>query len=279
MKQHDMACKFNDSRLRFFIGDVRDHRRLCRAMDGVDIAVHCAALKIVPTAEYNPIEAVRTNIDGSINIIDAAINCGVKRVIGLSSDKAANPVNLYGATKKCMEHLFTQANVYTAETKFACVRYGNVVGSRGSIITLLPQMIKDGLITITDKDMTRFWITLERGVKFVLDALETMEGGEIFVPKIPSMKVIDLIDAVAPKVKRKVIGIRPGEKLHETLITADEARHTRELKNHFVVEPEFPLWLDNHRMKDYKPLPKGFTYTSQNNTQWLSKEELRKLFK
>jgi UDP-N-acetylglucosamine 4,6-dehydratase len=276
--QMEMANKFNDPRLRFFIGDVRDRERVRRAMVGVDIVAHSAALKQVPTAEYNPIEAVRTNVDGSINIIDAAIDCGVKKVIAISSDKAANPVNLYGATKLVMERLMIQANVYTeGKTRFSCVRYGNVVGSRGSIGSLLPQQIKDGLVTITDENMTRFWITLDRGVKLVLDALETMKGGEIYIPKIPSMKVVDLLDALAPDVKRKVIGIRPGEKLHETLVTADESRHTTEFDNQYVIEPEFPFWeRDNNYLK---PLPQGFTFTSSNNTWWLSKDELRELFK
>jgi UDP-N-acetylglucosamine 4,6-dehydratase len=278
VKQANMASEIIDSRLRFFIGDIRDKDRVRRAMVGVDIVVAAAALKQVPTSEYNPIEAVKTNINGSINIIDAAIDCGVQKVIAISSDKAANPVNLYGATKLVMERLMTQANVYTADTKFACVRYGNVVGSRGSIATLLPQMIKDGLITITDENMTRFWITLDRGVKLVLDSLEDMSGGEIYIPKIPSMKVIDLMDAVAPKVKRKVTGIRPGEKLHETLVTSDESRHTKEYNTHFVVEPEFPFWLGKDALH-IKPLPKGFTYTSDNNPWWLTKNELRAMFK
>jgi len=273
-----MANKFNDPRLRFFIGDVRDKDRVKRAMVGVDVVIAAAALKQVPTSEYNPIEAVKTNINGSINTIDAAIDCGVQKVIAISSDKAANPVNLYGATKLVMERLMTQANVYTGEKcKFSCVRYGNVVGSRGSIGLLLPQMIKDGLVTITDENMTRFWITLDRGVQLVIDALEDMFGGEIYIPKIPSMRVADLMDAVAPNIKRKVIGIRPGEKLHETLITSDESRHTIEYKNHFVVEPEFPFWSD--RIHEMKYLPQGFIYTSENNKWWLTKEELRKLFK
>lgn len=277
--QQEMAGAFNDERLRFFIGDVRDRARVYRATKGVDIIAHAAALKVVPTAEYNPIEAVRTNVDGSINVIDAAIDCGVKKVIAISSDKAANPVNLYGATKLVMERLVTQANVYQYDkTKFACVRYGNVVGSRGSIATLLPQMIKDGLITITDEQMTRFWITLDRGVELVLGALGEMRGGEIYIPKIPSMRVIDLMEAVAPGVKIKVIGIRPGEKLHETLVTSDESRHTKEYEDHYVVEPEFPFWLGKD-IPEIKPLPKGFTYTSENNTWWLTKNELRELFK
>jgi UDP-N-acetylglucosamine 4,6-dehydratase len=274
--QMEMANKFNDPRLRFFIGDVRDKDRVKRAMFGVDVVIAAAALKQVPTAEYNPIEAVKTNINGSINIIDAAIDCGVEKVIAISSDKAANPVNLYGATKLVMERLMIQANVY-GNTQFSCVRYGNVVGSRGSIGLLLPQMIKDGVVTITDENMTRFWITLDRGVKLVLDGLEIMKGGEIFIPKIPSMRVSDLMEALAPDIKRKVIGIRPGEKLHETLVTSDESRHTQEYHDCYIVEPEFPFWerADNH----LKPLPEGFTYTSLNNKEWLSKEELRKLFK
>jgi len=275
-----MACKFNDERLRFFIGDVRDKERVYRAMNGADVCISSAALKQVPTSEYNPVEAVKTNINGTINVINAAIDCGVEKVIAISSDKACNPVNLYGATKLVMEKLITQANVYAGigGTKFSCVRYGNVVGSRGSILKLLPLMIENKLITITDKNMTRFWITLDRGVNLVLDALEAMEGGEIYVPKIPSMKVMDLIDAVAPKVKRKVIGVRPGEKINETLVTEDEARHTREYKTHFVVEPEFPFWLGKD-VPEYKSLPKGFKYTSDNNTHWLSKDELRRLYK
>jgi UDP-N-acetylglucosamine 4,6-dehydratase (inverting) len=274
--QYEMNLKFNDPRLRFFIGDVRDRERVHRAMSGVDIVVHAAALKQVPTAEYNPIEAVKTNVDGSMNVINAAIDDGVKKTIAISSDKAANPVNLYGATKLVMERLVTQANVYTGAKRsaFSCVRYGNVVGSRGSVGPLFLQQIKSGTITITDNAMTRFWITLEQGVRLVINSIESMKGGEIFVPKIPSMKVTDLADAIAPGSKRKIIGIRPGEKIHETLITEDEARHTQEFDTHYVIEPEFHFWHKDN-LKNSKSLPGAFTYTSANNGWWLSKRELK----
>ena len=274
--QYEMNLKFNDPRLRFFIGDVRDRERVYRAMSGVDIVVHAAALKQVPTAEYNPIEAIRTNIDGSVNVIDAAIDNGVKKTIAISSDKAANPINLYGATKLVMERLITQANVYTGTKKtiFSCVRYGNVVGSRGSVGPLFLQQLKSGAITITDGTMTRFWITLEQGVHLVIDSIERMQGGEVFVPKIPSMKVTDLADAIAPGLKRKIIGIRPGEKIDETLITLDEARHTREFDSYYVIEPDFPFWQTDD-LKGGKSLPQGFTYTSANNSWWLRQDELK----
>lgn len=274
--QYEMGLKFNDPRLRFFIGDVRDRDRVYRAMSGVDIVVHAAALKQVPTAEYNPIEAVRTNIDGSVNIIDAAIDSGVKKTIAISSDKAANPVNLYGATKLVMERLIIQANVYTGAHKsaFSCVRYGNVVGSRGSVGPLFLQQLKSGAITITDETMTRFWITLEQGVRLVIESIERMQGGEVFVPKIPSMKVTDLADVIAPGLARKIIGIRPGEKIHETLITEDEARHTQEFDTYYVIEPEFHFWQKDN-LKGGKSLPVAFTYTSANNSWWLSNKELK----
>jgi UDP-N-acetylglucosamine 4,6-dehydratase (inverting) len=274
--QYEMNLKFNDPRLRFFIGDVRDRDRVYRAMSGVDIVVHAAALKQVPTAEYNPIEAVRTNVDGSVNIIDAAIDSGVKKVIAISSDKAANPVNLYGATKLVMERLITQANVYSGAKKsaFSCVRYGNVVGSRGSVGPLFLQQVKSGAITITDETMTRFWITLGEGVRLVIDSIERMQGGEVFVPKIPSMKVTDLADAIAPGLERKIIGIRPGEKIHETLITEDEARHAQEFDTYYVIEPEFSFWQEVD-LKGGKSLPAAFKYTSDNNSRWLSQDELK----
>ena len=276
--QLDMMGKFNDDRLRFLIGDVRDRARVYRAMKDVDIVVHAAALKQVPTSEYNPIEAIRTNVDGSINIIDAALDCGVKKVVAISSDKACNPVNLYGATKLVMERLITQANVY-GSTRFSCVRYGNVVGSRGSIIYLLPHMIKRKLITVTDIRMTRFWITLEQGVKFTIDSVDTMEGGEIFVPKIPSMSIAELIDAIVPKkTPIKVIGIRPGEKIHETLVTAEEARHTVELEDRFIIEPEYTLW-GNRKGHLGRVLWDGFSYTSENNALKLTPTEMRKMVK
>jgi UDP-N-acetylglucosamine 4,6-dehydratase (inverting) len=274
--QLDMNNKFNDQRLRFLIGDVRDRERVKRATVGVDITVHCAALKQVPTSEYNPIEAVKTNIDGTVNIIDAAIDCGVKKVISISSDKAANPANLYGATKLVMERLMTQANVY-GSTKFSCVRHGNVVGSRGSIVSLLPNMIKEGLVTITDENMTRFWITLDAASGLMLHSISVMQGGEIFIPKIPSMRLKDLMDELAPNIKRKVIGLRPGEKMHETLITDDEARHTKEADDYYIIEPEFTFWTSNGGVG--KTLPEGFSYTSLNNKWWLTKEELGRLFK
>jgi len=275
--QLDMMSKFNDKRLRFFIGDVRDKERLKRAMTGVDIVVHAAALKQVPACEYNPIEAVRTNIDGGANVIDAAIDNGVDRVMAISTDKAVHPVNLYGATKMTAEKLFIQGNSYAGKTKtkFACVRYGNVIGSRGSVIPLFLKQKKEGIITITHKDMTRFWIRLEEGVKFVINCIDKMKGGEIFIPKIPSMKIIDLADSIAPEAGKKIIGIRPGEKLHEILLTEDEARHSREFEYGYVIEPEHPFW-DINNLKD-KKLPKGFRYTSDTNKNWLTKDEIIKI--
>ncbi len=279
--QHEMRLKFNDDkRLRFFIGDVRDKERVYRAMNGVDIVVHAAALKQVPTAEYNPIEAVRTNINGSINLIDAAIDNGVQKILAISTDKAVHPVNLYGATKLVMERMIVQANVYTGarKSRFSCVRYGNVFGSRGSIIPLFLQQKKTGVITITDENMTRFWITLEEGVRFVISCIERMQGGEVFVPKIPSMRITDLANTIAPKAKREVIGIRPGEKLHEILLTEEEARHAKEFDHYFVIEPEFPYWIENS-IEGGKALPDGFRYTSDNNSKWLSQEKLKKMVK
>lgn len=277
--QQQMRQKFNDDpRLRFFIGDVRDRERVYRAMSGVDIVVHTAALKQVPTCEYNPIEAVRTNIDGAVNVVDAAIDNGVEKAIAISSDKAVYPVNLYGATKLVMERLFVQANVYTGgrETRFSCTRYGNVVGSRGSVIPLFLEQRKNGKITITDEKMTRFWITLEQGVRFVIDCINRMRGGEVFIPKIPSMKITDLADVIAPEAKREVIGIRPGEKVNEILLTEEEARHAREFDNYFAIEPEQPFWKKDN-LEGGKPLPHGFRYTSDNNSQWLTKDELGRI--
>ena len=277
--QQDMRQRFNDDeRLRFFIGDVRDRERVYRAINGVDIVLHAAALKQVPTCEYNPIEAVRTNIDGAVNVIDAAIDNGVEKTIAISTDKAVHPVNLYGATKLVMERLFAQANVYTGarEGRFSCVRYGNVVGSRGSVIPLFLEQGENGKITITDERMTRFWITLEQGVRFVIDCIDRMHGGEVFVPKIPSMKVTELADVIAPGAEREVIGIRAGEKVDEILVTEEEARHTQEFDNYFVIEPEHPFW-EKDNFKEGKPLSEGFEYTSDNNSQWLTKGELEKM--
>jgi FlaA1/EpsC-like NDP-sugar epimerase len=247
-------------------------------MNNVDIVIHAAALKQVPTCEYNPIEAVRTNIDGSINVIDAAIDNSVEKVMAISTDKAVHPVNLYGATKMVAEKLFVQGNAYTGErkTKFSCVRYGNVVGSRGSVIPVFLDQMKKGEITITDDRMTRFWITLNQGARFVIQSLELMKGGEIFVPKIPSMKITDLADAIAPDVTRKQIGIRPGEKIHEILLTEEEASHSTEFKNFFVIEPEHAFW-NKENIKGGKNLKPGFNYRSDNNASWLTKDQLLKI--
>ena len=276
--QYKMAQKFKDDRLRFLIGDVRDKERISRAMNDVDIVVHAAALKQVPACEYNPIEAVRTNIDGSINIIDAAIDNSVERVMALSTDKAVHPVNLYGATKMAAEKLFVQGNTYAGKknTRFSCVRYGNVIGSRGSVIPLFKEQKKNGVLTITDEKMTRFWLTLDQGVHFVTNSIERMKGGEVFIPKIPSMKIVDLADAIAPDAKKVTTGIRPGEKLHEIMITEDEARHAKEFPDHFVIEPEFPFW-DRNSLNGGKNLPDGFRYSSDVNDVWLTKEQLKEM--
>jgi|SRR5208337_2548010 len=279
MLQYETEKLFPDDRIRFFIGDVRDKERLSRAMNGVDIVVHAAALKQVPACEYNPIEAVKTNINGSINIIDTAIDNNVDRVIALSTDKAVHPVNLYGSTKMVAEKLFVQGNSYTGanhRTRFSCVRYGNVVGSRGSVVPLFHEQKKTGRLTVTDDRMTRFWLTLDEGVAFVRNCLPRMSGGEIFVPKIPSMKVIDLAHAMAPKAKIDVIGIRPGEKLHEILLTEDEARHTKEFDTCFVIEPELKFWTRNERSEG-RSLPEGFRYSSDNNSAWLGIDDLKKM--
>lgn len=279
-KQFDMNNRFNDNRLRFFIGDVRDKDRLHRAMNDVDIVVHAAALKQVPACEYNPIEAVRTNVDGAINVIDTAIDNEVDRVMAISTDKAVHPVNLYGATKMTAEKIFIQGNSYSgkADSKISCVRYGNVIGSRGSVIPLFLEQKKKGMVTITDERMTRFWMRLERGVRFVINCINRMKGGEVFVPKIPSMKVMDLAEIIAPDTEKKVIGIRPGEKIHEILLTEDEARHSREFDDCFMIEPEYSFWNMNN-LKGGKPLLEGFRYTSDNNKKWYTREDLKKIIK
>jgi len=273
--QWEMQQKNQDERLRFLIGDVRDKDRLYRAMNDVDIVVHAAALKQVPTAEYNPIEAVKTNIDGAANVINASIDNGVERIMALSTDKAVHPVNLYGATKMVAEKLFVQGNAYAGgrKTRFACTRYGNVVGSRGSIVPLFLEQRKQGRVTITDERMTRFWLTLEQGARFVARCIETMKGGEIFVPKIPSMRITDLARVIAPDCEVEIIGIRPGEKLHEVLLTEDEARHSKDMGDYFVIEPELRFWQKNDGHEG-KPLPEGFRYSSENNTAWLDADEL-----
>ncbi len=279
LKQHEMRMAgYDQSNLRYFIGDVRDVDRLRLAMHGVDIVVHAAALKQVPACEYNPIEAIMTNIIGARNIIEAALDAEVEKVIALSTDKAVNPINLYGATKLCADKLFVQSNAYSGVrcTRFACVRYGNVVGSRGSVIPLFLKQRRNGKITITDPRMTRFWITLEQGVRFVIRCIEQMHGGEIFVPKIPSMSIMDLAQAIAPDCEVEYIGIRPGEKIHEVLISEDEARHTLELEDMFIIQPLHPWWsIENWAQA--RPLPEGFKYSSDTNTRWLSVEELRNL--
>jgi len=281
LKQHEMRQRLPDgpdSPVRYFIGDVRDRDRLYRAFHGVDIVVHAAALKQVPACEYNPFEAVQTNIIGGKNVIDASIDCGVKRVLAISTDKAVNPVNLYGATKLCAEKLFVDGHAYAGhrETRFSCARYGNVVGSRGSVIPIFLEQKRKGKLTITDSKMTRFWITLEQGVRFVIQCIEQMHGGEIFIPKIPSMSMMELAKALAPDCGVEFIGIRPGEKLHEVLVSEEEARYVLELKDRFVLLP-----LDTEQaMKNWPsgtPLPQGFRYTSDENPQQLTAESLLKL--
>lgn len=279
-KQHLMAQEVNGGpRLRFFLGDVRDLPRLQRAFHGVDIVIHAAALKQVPTLEYNPFEAVKTNILGSQNVIEASIDQGVSKVLLISTDKAAQPVNLYGSTKLCAEKLFISGNVYADRaTKFSSVRYGNVIGSRGSIVEILLKDRNTQTVHITDERMTRFWLDLEKIFKLVLFALEHMEGGEIFIPKAPSMKVSDLFDAIVPQAKKKVTGIRPGEKLHEVLVTPEEARHTIELEDYFVILPEHAEFHNPEKSKKFtkkgQMLKHGFSFTSDANQRQLSKKEL-----
>lgn len=284
LKQFEMRERFGEDRyesIRYFIGDVRDRDRLYRAFDGVDIVVHAAALKQVPAAEYNPMEAVRTNVLGAANVIDAAIDRNVKRVIALSTDKAANPINLYGATKLCADKLFIGANNYSGRhgTRFSVVRYGNVVGSRGSVVPLFLRMRDKGVLPITDPRMTRFWITLEQGVQFVLACLGRMSGGEIFVPKIPSMRVLDLAKAIAPECETKIVGIRPGEKLHEVMVPEDDARHTLEYDDYYAILPTFHDWDAEQfiRTNGGTPCPDGFRYSSDTNSRWLTVEALQSM--
>lgn len=280
LKQFEMSQEFTDPRIRFFIGDVRDKDRLYRAFDGVDIVIHAAALKHVGACEYNPFEAIKTNIHGAQNVIEAAIDRGVEKVIALSTDKACSPVNLYGATKLASDKLFVAGNSYVGnkKTRFAVVRYGNVVGSRGSVVPFFKKIKKTGTVPVTDERMTRFWITLDQGVQFVIDNLERMHGGEIFIPKIPSMKVVDLAKAIAPECKIEIVGIRPGEKLHEAMITEDDARHTVEYEDYYVIQPEFPWW-NKKFVNNAKSLSEGFSYISNKNDYWLTVEQLRELIK
>lgn len=284
LKQHEMQTTggFNHPSIRYFIGDIRDRDRLMTAFYGVDIVIHTAALKQVPACEYNPMEAIKTNIMGSSNVIDAAIANNVEKVLALSTDKAVNPVNLYGATKLAAEKLMVQSNAYAGgrKTRIACSRYGNVVGSRGSVVPLFIKQRPTGELTITDDRMTRFWISLEQGVRFVIRCVEEMQGGELFVPKIPSMKMTDLAKAIAPEAKIKIIGIRPGEKLHESLISEDEARTTVELDDMFVVQPSVEaLWFGHAWADKGKSVPDGFTYTSANNTDWLDVDGINAIIK
>jgi UDP-N-acetylglucosamine 4,6-dehydratase/5-epimerase len=276
LKQHDMRTSgFDHPSLRYFIGDVRDAARLQRALAGVTVVIHAAALKQVPACEYNPFEAIQTNIMGGKNVIDAAIDQGVRRILALSTDKAVNPINLYGATKLCAEKMFVQANAYAGaqDSRFSCARYGNVVGSRGSVIPVFLEQRKRGKVTITDPRMTRFWLTLERGVKFVIQCIERMHGGEIFVPKIPSMRLLDLAETIAPDCEIEYIGIRPGEKLHEVLVSEDEARTTVEAEDMYVIRPSHPWWKAQNWVHA-KAVPEGFRYTSDTNSHWLSGAEL-----
>jgi len=282
LKQLDMQRRFEgDDRLRFLIGDVRDLDRLKRAMHGIDVVVHAAALKQVPAAEYNPFEAVQTNIIGAENVVTAAIENHVPKTVSLSTDKAVNPVNLYGATKLCAEKIFTQGNTYAAEgeelaARFSTARYGNVVGSRGSVIPLFQRQAAEGELTITDESMTRFWITLDRTVDFVIDCLARMQGGEVFVPRIPSMKVLDIAQALAPQASHRIIGVRPGEKIHEMLVTSEEARHATAFDDYFAIYPSFPFW----RSKEYpqgQELPPGFSYSSDRNDEWLTVDQIREM--
>ena len=278
MKQWEMAKLYqNDDRLRFFIGDIRDRDRLYRALDGVDYVVHAAATKIVPTAEYNPFECVKTNVIGAMNLIDACIDKGVKGVVALSTDKASSPINLYGATKLTSDKLFVSGNSYSGShnTRFSVVRYGNVMGSRGSVIPFFMSIKDKGVLPITDDRMTRFMISLEQGVELVWHAFEDMEGGEIYVKKIPSMKVTDLARVVAPEAKQEVVGIRPGEKLHEQMIGIEDAYYTYEYPEHFKILPVINNWdKDVNRIKDGKKVPEGFVYSSDNNNQWMTDDEL-----
>lgn len=279
LKQHEMRVSgYDHPSLRYFIGDVRDRERLVRAMHGVDVVVHAAALKQVPACEYNPMEAIKTNIIGTSNVVEAALDAGVKKVMALSTDKAVNPANLYGATKLAAEKLVIQSNAYAAgtATRYSCVRYGNVVGSRGSVVPLFLKQRASGKVTVTDERMTRFWLSLEQGVHFVINCIEQMEGGEVFVPKIPSTKVIDLARAIAPNAKIDIIGIRPGEKLHEALISEDEARTTIELDHMYVVQPAEALWFGYAWDKKGQRLPDGYHYASDNNTEWLDVEGIKK---
>lgn len=282
LKQYEFRRELgNDSRLRWFIGDIRDRHRLTRAMHGIDFVVHAAALKQVDTAEYNPSEFIATNVSGSQHVVDAAIEAGVQRVIALSTDKASSPINLYGATKLVADKLFISANHYAAghPTRFAVVRYGNVMGSRGSVVPLFRRLAAEGRsLPITDKRMTRFWITLEQAVRFVLDSFEQMQGGELFVPRIPSMRILDLVEAVAPAATTHEIGIRPGEKLNEEMIAPDDSRRTLRTADRFIVQPTIATW-GYQPPSDCEPVPDGFAYQSDSNDRWLTPDQMREMLR
>jgi UDP-N-acetylglucosamine 4,6-dehydratase len=278
MKQWEMAKRYaDDRRVRFFIGDVRDRERLSRALDGIDYVVHAAALKIVPTAEYNPFECAKTNIIGAMNVIDVCIDKGVRRVVALSTDKASSPINLYGATKLVSDKLFVAGNAYAGghDTRFAVVRYGNVMGSRGSVIPLFLSLAGQERLPITDPQMTRFMVTLEQGVELVWQAFDDMHGGEIYVKKVPSIKIVDIARAVDPNAVPDIVGIRPGEKLHEQMISAEDSRHTFEYDGDYKIMPAINTWGNEGRVKDGKKVAAGFVYASDNNTEWMSVEMLR----
>lgn len=278
-KQHQMRQEFSDERLRFFLGDVRDADRLRRAFRGVDVVVHAAALKQVPALEYNPLEAVKTNIWGTQHVIDAALDAGVERVLFVSTDKAVNPVNLYGATKLCAEKLMIAANAYSGAARrpvFSVVRYGNVIGSRGSFVETIAKQRETGVVTLTHVDMTRFWLRLEDAHQLVMHALTHMRGGEIFIPKVPSMKVTELVHALAPGCEIRMIGIRPGEKMHEVLLTENEVRRTKDAGFCYVVTPEHDWWREEY-VAGYASLPKNFVYASNINTRWLQPEEIKQM--
>ena len=285
LKQYEMAQKFNPEEhrcLRYFLGDVRDRERLQMAMREVDVVIHAAALKQVPAAEYNPFEFIRTNVLGAENVVQAALHNKVKKVIALSTDKAESPVNLYGATKLCSDKIFVAANnlAGSTDTKFAVVRYGNVVGSRGSVVPLFRRLVSEGAdsLPITDPRMTRFWITLQQGVDFVLSCLEKMQGGETYIPKIPSMRMTDLANVMGPGLKHRVIGIRPGEKLHEAMITEDNSRSTVELPDRYIIQPLFAFWKHERLMvENARIVPEGFRYASDTNTDWLDAEGLQNM--
>lgn len=280
LKQFEMQQTLPSPKLRYFLGDVRDKERLHRAFQGVEIVVHAAAMKQVPASEYNPMEAIKTNIIGAENVINVSIDQKIEKVIALSTDKASNPANLYGATKLCADKLFTAANVLSgfSKTKFSVVRYGNVINSRGSIVPFLKKQKKSGQVTLTDERMTRFWITLDQGVDFVITCLTKMRGGEIFIPKIPSMSVVDVIQAIAPKCDVKIIGIRPGEKIHETMITSDDAISTIEFDDYYVIIPSTESkYLEKYKEKQFKSVDSDFSYSSDNNTDWLTIDEFKQL--